>query len=183
MRDVVLTMFMSLDGYIEGPGKQLVPPPYSADLQKHWIDHNMARAGTMMYGRVAYEGMANFWTSASANPREAAALAAMDKLVFSHTLQKADWGRVKIIRNNIGEEINRRKAEPGKDMVLTAGAGIAQTFLQLGLVDELSLLVSPFLLGGGTRLFDGDHDRLALKLAEALTFDTGVIRLTYKRDR
>jgi len=60
MRDVVLAMFMSVDGYIEGPDKQLVGPPYSPDLQKHWIDRNMGRTDLMMYGRVAYEGMAGY---------------------------------------------------------------------------------------------------------------------------
>lgn len=181
MRDVVLSMFMSLDGYIEGLGKQLIPPPYSADLQKHWIDHNMERAGTMMYGRVAYEGMAKFWTSPAAPAGQAAALAAMDKLVFSHTLQNANWGQVSIIHDDIPGEVARRKAEPGKDMVLIAGAGIAQTFLRLGLVDELSLLVSPILFGGGTRLFAEMTEKTSLKLTEALPFDTGVVRLTYRR--
>ena len=62
----------------------------------------------------------------------------MDKLVFSRTLQRADWGKVAIIRDNIAATRSpKRKAEPGKDMVLIAGAGIATTFLTLELVDEL----------------------------------------------
>ncbi len=180
MRDVVLAMFMSLDGYIEGPGKKLVPPPYSPDLQKHWIERNIARAGTMMYGRVAYQGMRSFWTSKGAPADEAARLAAMDKIVFSRTLASADWGRIAVVADDIPGEIARRRAEPGKDMVLIAGAGIAQTFLALDLIDELSLIVAPILLGGGTRLFDGAVSR-KLSLVEALPFDTGVVRLTYRR--
>lgn len=183
MRDVILSMFMSLDGYIEGPGKRLATPPYSADLQKHWIDYNMERAGTMMYGRVAYEGMAKYWTAQPADDKQAAALAEMDKLVFSRTLTHANWGRVAIIRDDIPGEIARRKAGAGKDMVLIAGAGIAQSFLELDLIDELSLLITPVLLGSGTRLFNGGHDRIGLKLTEVLTFDTGIIRATYRRDR
>jgi dihydrofolate reductase len=141
----------------------------------------MERAGTMMYGRVAYEGMASFWRSPQAPSGQAEALAKMDKLVFSHSLQHADWGNVTIIRDNIPAEVVTRKAEGDKDMVLIAGAGIAQTFLRLGLVDEISLLVSPLLLGGGTRLFGGNYDKLPLKLAEALPFDSGAVRLTYRR--
>lgn len=158
MRNVVLAMFTSLDGYIEGPGKQLVPPPYSPDLETHWIERNMERAGTMMYGRVAYEGMADFWRSPKAPAAQAEALANMDKLVFSRTLQVADWGKVAIVRDDI-----------------------AQTFLELGLIDELCLLVSPLLLGGGTRLFTGGYDRTPLQLTEALPFDSGAVRLTYRR--
>jgi dihydrofolate reductase len=181
MRTVVLAMFTSLDGYIEGPGNQLVPPPYSPDLRTHWIDRNMERAGTMMFGRVAYEGMADFWRSPKAPAAQAEALANMDKLVFSRTLQVADWGKVAIVRDDIAGEIARRKAEGDRDMVLIAGAGIARTFLELGLIDELCLLVSPLLLGGGTRLFTGGYDRTPLQLTEALPFDSGAVRLTYRR--
>jgi dihydrofolate reductase len=179
MRNVVLAMFMSLDGYIEGPGRRMTPPPYSPDLQRHWISRNMERAGTMMYGRVAYEGMAKFWTSPQAPAEQAAELAAMDKLVFSRSLEHADWGRVTIIRDDIPGEIVRRKTEPGKDMLLLGGGDIARNFLALGLVDELCLLLSPVLLGGGTRLFEGEHDKLPLQLAEALPLDNGAVRLTY----
>jgi len=105
----------------------------------------------------------------------------MEKLVFSRTLQQADWGRVTIIRDDIAAEVNKRKLESGKDMVLIAGAGIARTFLRLGLIDELSLLVFPTLLGSGTRLFDDDYPRTRLILAEALPFDSGAVRLTYRR--
>ena len=74
-----------------------------------------------------------------------------------------------------------RKAEPGKDMVLIAGAGIATTFLTLGLVDELSLLVTPRLLDGGTRLFEGGYGPTSFSLVESLPFDTGAVRLTYRK--
>ena len=181
MRDVVLAMFMSLDGYIEGPGKQMAPPRYSADLQRHWIDRNMERAGTMMYGRVAYEGMVSYWTSPQAQGPQATQLAGMDKLVFSRSLQTADWGRVTIVHDDIAGEIGKRRAAAGKDMVLIAGAGIATTFLNLGLIDEFSLLIVPRLLGGGTRLFHEGLTPASLTLTEALPFDSGAVRLTYMK--
>jgi dihydrofolate reductase len=181
MRKIVLAMFTSLDGYINAPGGVFFGPAYSPDLQHHWIDRNMERAGTMMYGRVAYEGMAKYWTSPQAHPQQAAQLAQLDKLVFSRSLETADWGRVTIIRDDIAGEIEKRRAEDGKDMVLIAGAGIARTFLKLNLVDELSLLVLPMLLGGGTRLFDEGYGQMPLELAQSLPFDSGAVRLTYQR--
>jgi dihydrofolate reductase len=105
----------------------------------------------------------------------------MDKVVFSRTLQVADWGKVTIVRDDIAGEIARRKAEGDREMVLIAGASIAQAFLQLGLIDELCLLVSPLLLGGGTRLFTGGYDRMPLQLTEALPFESGAVRVTYRR--
>lgn len=179
MRPVVLAMFMSLDGYINGPGGAFVGPQFSPDLKRHWIDRNMERADLMMYGRVCYEGMEQYWTSQQDDP-QAKQLAEREKFVFSRTLRQANWGRVRIIADDITAEIKRAKAQPGKDMVLIGGAGIASTFLKLDLVDELSLLVIPRLLGGGTRLFQGDA-ALSFKLIESLPFESGVLRLTYRR--
>jgi len=181
MRKLVLSMFMSLDGYVEGPNKELIGPAYSQDLQRRWIDRNMDRAGLMLYGRVAYEGMAQFWTSPNAPKAEAEKLAGFDKLVFSRTLKTANWGNVTIIRDNIADEINRRKAQPGRDMVLIAGGNIAQTFLRLGLIDEINLLIMPILFGGGTRLFDADTGKVPLTLVESVTLEGGLIHAVYRR--
>lgn len=180
MAKVVLAMFMSLDGYINGPGGTFLAPRFSPDLQHHWIERNMARAGMMMYGRVAYEGMVQFWTSPTAPQEQAQALARLDKVVFSRTLQHADWGNVTIVRDDIAIEVGKRREQMSKDIVLIAGAGIATTFLELDLVDELCLLILPQLVGGGTRLFDGEAAR-RLQFVEALPFDTGCVRLTYMR--
>lgn len=181
MRNVVLAMYMSLDGYIEGPNKEFTAPRFSPDLKSKWIDRNIERADLMMYGRTAYEGMAAYWTSPAANKEEAAILAAANKVVFSTTLEKADWGNVRVVRNDIAGEIAKLKAQPGKDMVLLGGAGIAMSFLGMGLVDEFSLLVSPLLQGGGTPLFQGNHERMGLKLESAEPFDSGAVKLTYRR--
>ena len=183
MRKVVLAMFISLDGFIEGPNKQLVPPPYSGDLERHWVKANTERAGIMMYGRVAYEGMAAFWTSANAPQAEAKLLADMPKAVFSRSLAKAEWGKTTIVRDDIAEEVGRLKQQPGKDLVLIAGAGIARTFMKLGLIDEFNLLVSPFVLGGGTPLFQGGYDRFNLKLLDAKPFEGGPVLLRYSREK
>src|SRR5215469_7760835 len=100
MRNVILSMFMSLDGYTAAADGRLVPPQFSPELKERWIDRNIA-ADLLMYGRVAYEGMVSYWTSPGAAGPEADKLAAAKKLVFSRTLQKADWGQVIIIRDNI----------------------------------------------------------------------------------
>ncbi|HEX4298579.1 MAG TPA: dihydrofolate reductase family protein [Devosia sp.] len=181
MRNVVLAMFMSLDGYTEAPNGEMVPPPFSADLKTKWIDRNLSRADLLMYGRVAYEGMVAFWTAPNAPAAEAAQLAAFDKLVFSRTLQKADWGNVSIVADNIADEVQRRRAQPGKDMVLLAGAGIANSFLELDLIDEMDLMIMPVLFGGGKRLFSGNTGRRKLQLAESFTMTGGLVRAIYRR--
>lgn len=180
MRKLVVAMFVSLDGYIEGPNRELVGPDWSADLGKYWIDYNIERAGMTLYGRVCYEHMAGYWTSEAANPAEAARLTAVPKLVFSTTLKTAAWANTTIVGDDIAGTVNRLKAEPGKDLMTFGGAGIANSFMKLGLIDEYRILVNNIVLGGGTPLFQGGYDRFGLDLLDVQKLDTGAVLLSYK---
>jgi dihydrofolate reductase len=186
MRKAILAMFMSLDGYIEGPNGEFVPPAWSDDMQRHWADTNIDAAGLLLYGRRNFQFNASFWQEAEAkadNPPAFRAMAhrmnALPKLVFSRTLTEADWnGRV--VTDGIAAEINRQKQEPGKDMLMFGGAEIARTFMGLDLFDTYRIMVTPILLGGGKRLFDGGYDRRQLKLIQTQQMDTGSVILTYQ---
>jgi dihydrofolate reductase len=187
MRKTVLAMMISLDGYIEGPGKEFVPPAWSADMAKYWGDGNVDNADVMMYGRVCYEGMAAYWPAAEADtnsPPEqrefARKINEKPKIVFSKSVDKADWNNTRVVADNIPEEIAKLKQEGDNELVLLGGADIANSFMQLDLIDEYRLLVSPIVLGGGTPLFKGGIDRFNLKLLGAKTMDTGALILRYE---
>jgi dihydrofolate reductase len=101
-------------------------------------------------------GFEKYWLAAPKNPSstrneiEYARLAdAMQKIVFSTTLEKVEWKTTRIVKDHIAEEILRMKQQPGKDMVLLGGASIVSTFMNLGLIDEYHLIVNPFVLGVG----------------------------------
>lgn len=179
MGKLTLAMFVTLDGYIEGPNGTFQPPPYSADLQRKWIDENMQRAAMNFYGRACYEFMAGFWTSAAAPAEQAAKLAAQPKLVFSHSLQAASWANTRIVRDDIPGNVARLKREVDGEIMMFGGASIAGAFIDLDLFDEYRLMVTPIILGGGKRLFEGPHPRRQLELRDATTFDSGVVLLTY----
>jgi dihydrofolate reductase len=102
----------------------------------------------------------------------------MPKIVFSRTLDQVGWNS-RLVRGNIAEEVNRLKAQPGKDMSV-GGAEIASTFTQLGLIDEYWLYVHPVVLGGGKPMFHQLHDKINLQLAETRTFGSGVVLLRYQ---
>jgi dihydrofolate reductase len=179
MGKVVVSAFVSLDGYIEAPNREMVPPPPTPDLFRHFIERNLSRAGVFVYGRVSYEGMVGYWTSPAADPKEAAKLAASRKVVFSKTLAKADWGQVEIARGDPAAVVKRLKAETDKDIVLLGGAGVVNSFIRAGLVEEYFVLVTPTLLGGGKRLFEEGLPRAKLTLVESRQFDSGSVLLTY----
>lgn len=180
MGKVVLSAFVSLDGYIEAPNRELVPPPPTPDLFRYFIERNLSRAGVFVYGRVSYEMMVGYWTSPAADPAEAAKLAASRKVVFSRTLAKADWGQVEIARGDPAAVVKRLKGETDKDIVILGGAGVANSFIRAGMVDEYFLLVNPIVFGGGTPLFERGLPRAHLKLIETRRLDSGSVLLIYE---
>jgi dihydrofolate reductase len=182
MGNLIVSTLISLDGYIEAPNREFVPPEFSADLVRWFIEPNLERNGVFIYGRVTYEFMVAYWTSPAADPKEAARLAGMRKYVYSRTLRKADWGRVTISRGeDLAGDVAAMRRETDRDMTILGSAQVANAFLRAGLVDGFHLLVNPLLLGAGTPLFQGGYERRGLKLIEAHTLDTGSVVLDYRR--
>jgi dihydrofolate reductase len=182
MGKVIVSCFVSLDGYTEALNREMVPPQPSPDLFRWFIRPNMERGGIFIYGRVTYEGMVGYWTSPAADPKQAAELAVARKVVFSRTLKKADWGNVTIARgDDLAADVAAMKRETDRDLTILGSASLANAFMRAGLVDEWHLLVTPIVLGGGTALFQGGHERFRLKLESARPFDSGSVLLTYRR--
>lgn len=183
MRKLILAMFVSADGYIEGPNGELAPPAWSDDLDTHWSKANLDRAGAVLYGRVCYEMMSSYWQSPAADAQVAKRLADSPKYLCSTTLSKVNWTNTSIIRGDIPAEIAALKTQPGKDVVCFGGAGIASSLLKWQLVDDMRLMVTPSLLGGGKLLFNGNYPRSALRLISARPMDTGAVILHYAFNR
>jgi dihydrofolate reductase len=103
------------------------------------------------------------------------------KVVFSRTLEAVE-GNARLVRDGAAEEVARLKAQPGKDLAV-GGAGLASTFVKLGLVDEYRLFVSPVVLGGGTPYFPTLDERIDLDLVETRTFGSRVVYVRYVPSR
>ena len=101
------------------------------------------------------------------------------KIVFSTTLESADWNNTTLIRDNVVEEINKLKQQPGKDLVIFGSPGLAKSLMNLGLIDEYQLTVHPIILGQGNSLFDGNTQMSKLKLLASRTLNSGVVTLHY----
>ena len=186
MRKVVLAMFMSLDGFIEGPNHEFVPPDWSDDLMRFWVEPNVESVGTILYGRVCYLMNAAFWQPAATDPQSPAANAPhaplmnrLEKVVFSTTLEAPVWDNSRIVRGDPAAEIARLRQQPGGDIIMFGGAGIASWCMRHRLFDEYRLMITPLVLGAGNPLFRGGHERFKLELLSSRTLDTGAIILTY----
>jgi dihydrofolate reductase len=182
MGKVVVSTFISLDGFAEAPNREMVPPPPSPDLFRKFIRVNMERGGIFIYGRVTYEMMVGYWTSAAADAKQAAELAVARKVVFSRTLREANWGNVTISRGeDLAAEVAALRNETDRDLTILGSPTLVNAFLRAGLVDRFNLLVTPVLLGAGTPLFQGGFERSKWKLTLADAFDSGAVLLNYER--
>jgi dihydrofolate reductase len=186
-RKLVFMMSVSLDGFFEGPDRELGWQVVTEELHHHFNDW-LGTAGAFLDGRVTYELMAGYWPAADADPAASPVTAEfariwreMPKLVYSRTLDRADWNAI-VVRDVIPAEIAALKEQPGGDLVL-GGADLAATFQHYGLIDEYRIYVQPVLLGQGRPLFHDEFTTTPLHLVETATFDGGVVLLRYLRAR
>ena len=103
------------------------------------------------------------------------------KVVFSKTLQTADWPESRIARGDTAEEIARLKAEPGGEIVAHGGVRFVQSLARIDVVDEYRLYVYPIAVGSGSSLFDDIEHPQPLRLVSNTTFPSGAVELVYER--
>jgi dihydrofolate reductase len=126
-------------------------------------------------GRVTYEAMAGYWPT-STHPY-AALMNDIPKVVFSKTLDRADWPDSEIARGDIADEIARLKREPGKDLIAHGGASFAQSLSRHDLIDEYRLMIHPVAIGSGLPVFKDLTTPLRLQLIDARTFGGTSVRV------
>ncbi|HEU0028929.1 MAG TPA: dihydrofolate reductase family protein [Ktedonobacterales bacterium] len=192
MRKVIWLIHLSLDGFAAGPNDELDWISYDSDLERY--AHSLhGQTDAVIWGRRTYEGMASFWLTVQGNPESTPAeleharwLDDATKIVVSRTLDRINWNdqqNTVLIRDDIADEINAIKQQPGKDIWLLGSITLAQTFMQLDLIDEYRIQINPTTLGEGKRLFADGGRTIRLKLLESQAFPSGVVALRYEPDR
>jgi dihydrofolate reductase len=182
MRKVLFFMLTSLDGYFEGPNREIDWHNVDDEFNEFSIDQ-LNSVDMLLFGRVTYEMMASFWPTPFAiqtDPIVANKMNAMPKIVFSRTLTKAEWQNTRLIKANFAEEISKLKQQRGKDLIILGSSDLAVTFLQAGLLDEIRILINPIILGNGKPLFKGLKNKLALSLLKTRAFKSGNVLLYYE---
>jgi dihydrofolate reductase len=172
---------VSLDGFFEGPNQNISWHNVDDEFNQFAIEQTSS-VDTILFGRVTYELMASYWPSPAAtadDPIVAGLMNSLPKIVFSRTLQKAEWNNTRLINDNVAEEISQLKQRPGKDLALFGSANLLSTLIQMGLVDEHRIMVNPVVLGSGTPLFQGIRNPLNLELLKTRTFRSGNVLLCY----
>ena len=193
MRKVILSMQMTLDGFSTGPNDEMDYLPLFTN-EMMWKDlheemwKNLEVADTFILGRRTYQIWEKYWPAAANNPQSSESdkrfsryADETQKIVISNTLDRVEWKNTKLIKDNISEEIQKIKQQPGKNIVIAGGATIAQTMASLGLIDEYLIVVHPVILGKGKLLLKDLNVRQKLKLIGTKTFNSGAVELSYTK--
>jgi dihydrofolate reductase len=182
MRKVVLFNLITLDGFFEGPNRDINWHNVDEEFNEFAIEQTNSADG-LIFGRVTYEMMASYWPTEMAitnDPIVARQMNSIPKIVFSRTLKKADWNNTRLVKDNAAEEISKLKQQPGKDLFIFGSAELAAGLANLGLIDEYRLIVNPVILGSGRPLFTGVNPTIHLNLIKTKTFRNGNILLYYQ---
>lgn len=182
MRKLFAFNMVSLDGFFEGPNQDINWHNVDEEFNEFAIEQTSA-VGVLLFGRVTYQLMESYWPTADAlknDPVIAGLMNSLPKIVFSRTLEKAEWNNTRIVKENIEQEILNLKKQPGKDVAVFGSANLLSTLMQKDLVDEHRVIVNPVLLGNGNPLFKSMDEKINLRLLKTRTFHSGNVLLCYE---
>ncbi len=173
MARLIMWNLMTLDGFVEGPGRDIGwhLDVWGDELEQLSIEQGLT-AGALLFGRVTYELMANYW------PKETGAVAdfmnALPKHVFSRTLRTSDWHNTHVYGGDVAATVSRLKQDVASDIFLFGSADLASHLMPHALIDEFRIGVCPVILGGGTPLFKPGAP-IKLELRDARPMSTGIV--------
>jgi dihydrofolate reductase len=186
MRRLMVSEFITLDGVVEAPGGEPGHPHtgwvfdyHGPELERYKLEE-IRNAGSMLLGRVTYEGFAEAWPPRTGEIADR--LNSMPKHVVSSTLtMPLAWSNSTLLTGDLATAVAELKQGDGGLILVHGSATLAQGLLAAGLVDDLRLMIFPVLVGGGSGIFPGSFEKSTFTLVESETVLPNVVALTYSR--
>ena len=181
MRKLTMYNFITLNGFYKGLNEDISWHRHGGEEEGFSVD-SLQQDNILLFGRVTYQMMASFWPTPMAMesmPDVATGMNNAEKIVFSNSLDNAEWQNTTIINGDIVEEIKKLKQQPGKDMTILGSGSIVTQFAEAGLIDGYEIMIDPVAIGNGTPIFNGISNNLNLMLTNSKVFKSGVILLSY----
>jgi dihydrofolate reductase len=187
MRKLIATVFnYSLDGLLADEGTEFWEFCFSLPENREPGDPAqldfLQSAYAHVMGRTAYEAISRSMTTLTDHPL-AGILNAGRKVVFSRTLETAEWTNTTIAAGDTAEEIDKLRRGGDGHIVVWGGVRLWRSLMQLDLIDELRVSLFPYVAGEGTRLFDGVPKSYRLDLVSSTASSSGIVGLKYCRHR
>lgn len=181
MKKIILNLAVTLDGFIEGPNGEIDWCIMDDDMD---FGSFITSIDTIFYGRISYDAWGNFQPDTATSPAEKEmwqGIHSKNKFVFSSQSRQDD--NATFISSDIAQKVAAIKQQGGKDIWLYGGASLIKTFINAGLIDTYKVSVHPVVLGAGKPLFEDLKERIGLKLMGTRVFKSGVVELTYEREK
>jgi dihydrofolate reductase len=187
---IVISEFLTLDGVMQAPGSDVEDPSGGFDKggwQLNYPDHSggswvldgFARADGLLLGRRTYDIFANYWPNVPPDDIVGNDMNRFRKYVASTSLSEPlSWENSTLLEGDVPAAVSELRRQPGKDILVIGSGELAQTLIANNLVDEYRLMVYPFVLGKGKKLFRDGTEGPQLKLADSKEAG-GVMLLTY----
>jgi dihydrofolate reductase len=180
MSRLIMWNLLTVDGLFDGA------KPWDLDWHLYAWDktlegislEQLATADALLFGRVTYEGMAAHWQSAEGEIAEW--MNRLPKVVFSRTLERADWRNTRLVKDDAASAVRDLKREGERNLFVFGSADLSRTLMDQDLFDEYRLVLVPAVLGTGTPLFKPGRERLRLELLEARPLASGSVILRYE---
>lgn len=185
MRKLIVFNLVTLDGYFAGQSGDISWHNVDSEFQEY-AEEVSNSGNTLLFGRVTYQLMASYWSSAEAlknDPIVARGMNRSAKIVFSRSLQKVDWENTRLIRDDMLGEVRKLKNGSGKDLTVLGSGSIVAQLAKAELVDEYQVLLNPIVIGNGKTMFEGIQDKITLKLVKTRTFGNGNVLLHYEQNK
>jgi dihydrofolate reductase len=185
MRNLVLFMHTSLDGFVAGPNGEMDWIHVDEEIFDY-AGQRTNEADTALYGRVTYQMMESYWPTAADQPNatkhdieHSKWYNTVEKVVLSKTMGSEQLPNTKIVSSHIADEIKQLKQAPGKEIIIFGSPSAAHSLMAENLIDDYWLFVNPILLGQGIPVFKDIKNKINLKLMASHAFSSGVVCLHY----
>ncbi len=193
MRSITVTMWVTLDGVVQGLGRADEDTRggfthggwgmrYNDEVMGREMAKAMANPGDMLFGRRTWQDFITAWGRLTDGNPVTTHMNAAAKYVVSRTLEDADaWQGSILLRGDAVGTVAELKAQPGGDLSIIGSASLVRSLHAAALIDRYTLLICPLTLGSGARLFESPAPLTEFELAGSVATTTGVIIARYTR--
>jgi dihydrofolate reductase len=178
MRKVTAGLFSSIDGVVEAPNEW--QPAFDEEMGAT-LSRMLEEQDAVLFGRVTFTEFAGYWPTSTDEPF-ATYINSTQKYVASTTLDSAGpWANSTLIKGPVADFVSELRHQDGGTIGTTGSPTLVRSLIAAGLLDELTLMISPVVVGGGRkRLFPGDAALTRFELARAQPTSSGALIATYR---
>ena len=193
MRSVSATMWLSLDGVVQGLGRPDEDTRggftlggwgrrYDDEVLGREMGQAMAQPGDMLFGRRTWQDFITAWAGQTDGNPFTTRMNATTKYVVSRTLTDASaWPNSILLPGDAARTVAELKSQPGRDLGIVGSVSLVRSLHAAGLIDRYTLVICPLTLGSGARLFEGPAPLTEFELTSSVPTTKGVIIAQYAR--